>query len=190
MGVFERQKAVLRQNDSERKALKTEHGRFKIERIHYATTHARSGCLYQASCLTMNGELQCTFHPAMPIVSDEANTQFANSFIELLEVISSSTVPVERNVLLPSNILSLAATAFGVGGVGFHFNAWSNFYQSVMQMKESVTDPADFWAALNFWIFFAVGHPILQPILWISDVLHWTPGPKASGRLSTSCFEL
>jgi hypothetical protein len=45
-------------------------------------------------------------------------------------------------------------------------------------MKSNVADPADFWAALNFWIFFAVGHPVLQPILWISDVLHGTPGPK------------
>ena len=41
--------------------------------------------------------------------------------------------------------------------------------------------PEDFGAALNFWIFFAVGHPILQPILWISDVLHGSPGPMVGG---------
>jgi hypothetical protein len=28
-------------------------------------------------------------------------------------------------------------------------------------------------------VFFAVGHPVLQPILWISDVLHGSPGPIA-----------
>lgn len=28
-------------------------------------------------------------------------------------------------------------------------------------------------------MFFAVGHPLLQPILWISDVLHGSPGPIA-----------
>ena len=44
-------------------------------------------------------------------------------------------------------------------------------------MKAAAT-PEDFGAALNFWIFFAAGHPILQPILWISDVLHGTPGPQ------------
>jgi len=44
-------------------------------------------------------------------------------------------------------------------------------------MKESIADPGDFWAALNFWIFFAVGHPLLQSILWIIDFLHGTPGP-------------
>ena len=43
-------------------------------------------------------------------------------------------------------------------------------------MKQNA-DSSEFWPALNFWIFFAVGHPILQPILWISDVLHGTPGP-------------
>jgi len=44
-------------------------------------------------------------------------------------------------------------------------------------MKENVQNPQDFWDAFNFWVFFAVGHPILQPILWISDVLHGSPGP-------------
>ena len=44
-------------------------------------------------------------------------------------------------------------------------------------MKDNVADPKDFWDAFNFWIFFAVGHPLLQPILWISDVLHGSPGP-------------
>lgn len=47
-------------------------------------------------------------------------------------------------------------------------------------MRENVQDPEQFWAALNFWIFFAVGHPILQPILWISDVLHGSPGPMVA----------
>ena len=177
-GVFERQNAVLRQNESRRKNLKTKHGKFEIEQVYFATTHARSGCLYQASCLTINGELQCTFHPAMPIVSDEINSQFADSFMEMLEILSNSKEQEGGSLSLLPNALPLAATAFGVGGIAIHFNAWSNFFQSVMQMKESIPDPADFWAALNFWIFFAVGHPILQPILWISDVLHGTPGPK------------
>ena len=52
-------------------------------------------------------------------------------------------------------------------------------------MKNNV-DPADFWPALNFWIFFAVGHPILQPILWISDVLHGSPGPMVANLVPVS----
>ena len=70
------------------------------------------------------------------------------------------------------------ASLYGFWGITSHAGAWKNFFDSVMQMKAAVDDPADFWAALNFWIFFAVGHPILQPILWISDVLHGTPGPQ------------
>jgi hypothetical protein len=182
-GVFERQNAVLRQNETRRNNLKTKHGKYEIEQIYFATTHARSGCLYQASCLTINGELQCTFHPAMPIVSDETNTRFANSFMEMLEIISNSKEQIDGSSSLIPSALPLAAAAFGIGGIAVHFNAWSNFFQSVMEMKESISDPADFWAALNFWIFFAVGHPVLQPILWISDVLHGTPGPKLADLL-------
>mmetsp|Transcript_25010 Transcript_25010/g.37405 ORF Transcript_25010/g.37405 Transcript_25010/m.37405 type:complete len:575 (-) Transcript_25010:196-1920(-) len=190
-GVFERQKAVLRNGDEERDLLKTQHGRFNIEDVYYATSHARSGCLYQASCLTVNNELKCTFHPADPIVDAETNSVFADSFVELLETISGQidhrskeyeTSPSEQPLLSQlKKFPTLAATAFSVIGVGMHANGFTNFIASVLEMKENVADPSDFWAALNFWIFFAVGHPILEPILWISDVLHGTPGPIIGG---------
>ena len=35
-------------------------------------------------------------------------------------------------------------------------------------------------------VFFAVGHPILQPILWISDVLHGSPGPMVGDLVPLS----
>ena len=47
-------------------------------------------------------------------------------------------------------------------------------------------NPQDFWDEINFWIFFAVGHPILQPILWISDVLHGSPGQMVGGLVPVS----
>ena len=176
-GVYERQKAVQREGEKSRSSLKSKHGKYQIENLHFATTHARTGCLYQASCVTINDEIQCTFHPASPIISEESNRQFSDAFIDLLNTIAD--LPTEgKGFSLPSNSLSLAAAAAGVGGVAIHANAWSNFFNAVMTMKEATPDPSDFWAALNFWIFFAVGHPILQPILWISDVLHGTPGPK------------
>ena len=59
----------------------------------------------------------------------------------------------------------LLSLAFSIGGIAIHGGAWADFFQSVSQMKANVADPADATAALNFWIFFAVGHPILQPIL-------------------------
>lgn len=180
-GVYERQRAVRRESDDvNRISLGTKKGRFQIDDIYFATSHARSGCLYQASCLTVNNELKCTFHPAEPIVDSDTNSRFADSFVDLLEIISDDKTSESNDsfdLTNLKNIPTLAATIFGVVGIGMHANGWGSFLSSVQEMKESVANPEDFWAALNFWIFFAVGHPILQPILWISDVLHGTPGP-------------
>lgn len=130
--------------------------------------------------------MKLTFHPAKPLVCEEVNALFADSFIELLEVAAgvreaSTEKAGESNGIfssIPPNALSLAALACSIGGTAIHSGAWADFFRSVSDMKANVADPADATAALNFWIFFAVGHPILQPILWISDVLHGTPGPK------------
>ena len=73
----------------------------------------------------------------------------------------------------------LAAVA-GTLAIASHAGAYADFFQYVMEMKQNA-DSSEFWPALNFWIFFVVGHPILQPILWISDVLQGTPGPKVLG---------
>ena len=156
------------------------HGKYEIEDVYFATSHARTGCLYQVSCMTVGGEMMCTFHPAAPIVSEEFNTKFADSFIETLEIVAGTKkveVTDEFSFSLPEGSLALAAAAIGSLAVASHAGGFFSFYQSVMEMKANA-DPADFSAALNFWIFFAVGHPILQPILWISDVLHGSPGPK------------
>merc|ERR1719343_1650831 len=77
---------------------------------------------------------------------------------------------------LPKNTLAYITAAVGSAAVFSHAGGYADFYAAVQEMKANA-DPADFSAALNFWIFFAVGHPILQPILWISDVLHGSPGP-------------
>ena len=38
----------------------------------------------------------------------------------------------------------------------------------------------------NFWVLFAAAHPILTPVLWISEVLHASPGPKLGDVLPYS----
>jgi hypothetical protein len=163
--------------------LKTKHGRYEIVDIFYAASNAISGCLYRFSCVTVNGELKFTFHPASPIVSRETNEKFADALLELLEVAAGvKRVPIHEDAF--SNFLDIfteksvvfATSAVGTAALLTHANAYVHFFQSIMEMKANV-DPAHFWPALNFWIFFAVGHPILQPILWISDVLHGSPGP-------------
>lgn len=129
--------------------------------------------------------MQCTFHPASPPVSEETNAEFADAFMDMLETVagikgepiseeSGFTNPLSK---LPKNTLSGATALIGACAVATHAGAYQQFFQSLAQMRENVQDPEQFWAALNFWIFFAVGHPILQPILWISDVLHGSPGP-------------
>lgn len=182
-GVYERLKAFERESDKERTLLQNEHGKYKIQDIFYAASNARSGTLYRFSCMTMDGEIKFTFHPASPIVSDERNKEFADALIELLEVVArTKDVPSIDSLadLIPDGILVKSAAVLGAGALLSHAGGYISFFQSVMEMKNNA-DPADFWAALNFWIFFAVGHPILQPILWISDVLHGSPGPMVGG---------
>jgi hypothetical protein len=131
--------------------------------------------------MTVDGEMKFTFHPAAPIVDEETNREFGDALIELLEVVSGvKDVPVEESSnpleLLPKNTLAKAAAAIGLASLLTHAGGYIQFFQRVLEMKNNA-DPTDFWAALNFWIFFAVAHPILPPILWISDVLHGSPGP-------------
>jgi hypothetical protein len=162
---------------------------YKITDVYYATPHVTSGCLYPISGMTVDGSLKFTFNPVTPIVSEATNEKFADAFIALLETVSSppavatqsSDAKPWENVSLPKGILTKATLALGLLAVSTHANAFSSFIQSVLEMKANVANPEDFWAALNFWIFFAVGHPLLQPILSISDVLHGSPGPLIAG---------
>lgn len=178
MGVFE-----ATQSFDKSHTLQLKRGKYEIQDIFFATPHVTSGCLFQVSALTMNGELKLTFNPVEPIVSEETNAQFADAFVDVLEKVVSKPVEhvEEIKMTLPDNILTTAALVLGTVAVASHAGAWAEFFQSVLAMKANVADPSDFWAALNFWIFFAVGHPILQPILWISDVLHGSPGPMVAG---------
>lgn len=160
------------------------HGKYEVKDIYYGTPHSRSGCLYQASTITVDGSMKLTFHPASPIVSEDTNAEFADAFVEVLEKIASTkflSLSEKGNFLsrlnIPEGTLTLAAAGLGLVSVATHAGAWSEFFNNLATMKANVADPKDFWDAFNFWIFFAVGHPLLQPILWISDVLHGSPGP-------------
>jgi hypothetical protein len=131
--------------------------------------------------MTVGGEMKLTFHPVAPIVDEETSSKFADAFVGTLEVVSGTRKAKPSGLELPSLPMKLLPTLtaiVGIGAIGIHAQAFDGFLDSVMEMRANVEDPSEFWAALNFWIFFAVGHPILQPILWISDVLHGSPGPK------------
>jgi hypothetical protein len=86
------------------------------------------------------------------------------------------------NPLIPKNSLVLTAAVLGTVAVAIHAADYAAFFDSLSQMKATMADdPTDFWPAVNFWIFFAVAHAILQPIFWISEVLHASPGPMIGG---------
>jgi hypothetical protein len=195
VGIYDKQSAFSDssndQNDvDDKRMIQNQHGRYKVEQVFYATPHTQSGCLFPVSCLTVNGELQLTFNPVEPIISKEVSSSFADAFVELLETISGVETTKARTITqeqeaesnlslrLPKNLLSLSVAIIGSIAVASHGGAWIQFFKSVLEMKANIEDPADFSAALNFWIFFAAGHPLLPPILWISDVLHGSPGPK------------
>ena len=194
VGVYERQTAFQEADESERDLIKIQHGRYKVDDVFYATPHIQSGCLYPVSCMTVDGELKLTSNPVSPIVSEETNVRFADALVQLLEIVAGTrTASAEVDVAevgpassLPKNPLTIAASAIGLVAVLSHAGDWAAFFQSLAEMKANVEDPADFWAALNFWIFFAVGHPILQPILALSDVLHGSPGPKIADLVPVS----
>jgi len=196
-GVYEQLDAfAYEQEASSREKTSTQHGKYKIDDIYYAASNARSGSLYRFSCITVNGEMKFTFHPASPIISAQTNEEFSDVLLDILRVVSGSNEEIvsttkpksnnnnvsssgngDNNSLIPKNSLVLAAAAIGSIAVLSHAGSYAQFFSSLQEMKANVEDPADFSAALNFWIFFAVAHPILQPILWISDVLHGSPGP-------------
>jgi len=153
--------------------------------------------------------MKFTFHPASPIVSAETNEEFSDLLLDILRVVSGSDEEIVSTKkynnassggdnnndsnnplkLIPENSLVLAVAAIGSVAVLSHAGAYAQFFSTLQEMKANIEDPADFSAALNFWIFFAVGHPILQPILWISDVLHGSPGPMI-GNLVPATFIL
>lgn len=197
-GVYERLDAFEWEGETKGGKASTQHGKYKVDDIYYAASNARSGSLYRFSCITVNGGMKFTFHPASPIVSAETNEKFADALLDVLKVVSGSDESLSSTGttnskssggdggnndnkgplgFLPKNSLVFAVAAIGSVAVLSHAGAYADFYASMQEMKVNIDDPADFSAALNFWIFFAVGHPILQPILWISDVLHGSPGP-------------
>lgn len=188
IGVFESQSAFGNKGDT----LKSKHGRYQVEDMFFASSQVQSGCLYQVSCMTVDGKLELTFHPVSPIVNEETSRKFADASVELLEIIAGTKSPAlvestgNSEWALPDNMITTVAAVGGIASVLSHTGAWIDFFRSVSEMKANIGDPADFWAAFNFWIFFAVGHPLLQPILYLSDVLHGSPGPMVGNLVPLS----
>ena len=176
-GVFEKLPSFPKEGEQPQYTISGNYGSYKVEDVFYATTHVRSGCLFPLSAITVDGSLKLTFNPVSPIISDVECSAFADAMVELLDSASEGSKP-DLLSGVSSNALSLTAAAVGSAAVASHASAYNDFFQSLLTMKINIPDDADFWAAFNFWVFFAVLHPLLQPILAISEVLHASPGPS------------
>ena len=138
------------------------------------------------------------FAPTSPVVfarqtavNHESNSRLVVGHLETKEKVGRSCTTLKgtnldndendsnnKKPLLPENSLVLPAAWLGSIAVATQAGSYVDFFQSLSQMKANMAaDPTDFWPAVNFWIFFAAGHAILQPIFWISEVLHASPGP-------------
>lgn len=81
---------------------------------------------------------------------------------------------------------SLLTAVVVVGAALFlHSEAWTHLSSSLVEMKTNAS-LQDFQSGFVFWLFGAILHPLLQPIFWISEVLHASPGPKLFGLLPVS----
>lgn len=151
VGVFEQQAAFGGKGNT----LKTTHERYQVQDMFFAGINVHSGYIYQVSCMTVGGKLELTFHPVSPIVIEETSQVFANTFVELLKIMAGTKSPAfvvskENDWALPDNILTTVTAVVGLGLVLSHTGAWVDFFQSVLEMKANIVDPADFWAAINF----------------------------------------
>jgi hypothetical protein len=66
-----------------------------------------------------------------------------------------------------------------------HADAWSHLVSNLVEMREHSTFE-EFSSAFAFWGFAVLIHPILEPIFWISEVLHASIGPKILGLIPLS----
>jgi len=74
--------------------------------------------------------------------------------------------------------LPVAAALGTAASAALHAPTFAAFVAQWQAIREAGVVGDDFWAPLKFWLFFAVTHPVLQPAVWIGEVLHGSPGPQ------------
>ena len=82
--------------------------------------------------------------------------------------------------------LPKVAAAGLAGTTLLHAPAFAQFAGQWQAISDAGVSGDDFWAPLNFWILFAVAHPLLQPAIWIGEVLHGSPGPQIADVMPIS----
>ena len=132
-------------------------------------------------CLALIGVGSAVAYAPQPALRAGSLTRAARPSIPLL---AADSADAEGNTKADdSSLLDALPIVASVGTLGcalIHEPAFSNFYQQWQDISASGVTGDAFWAPLQFWLFFASMHPLLQPALWISEVLHGSPGPQVA----------
>ena len=91
-------------------------------------------------------------------------------------LVAETAEPEEDNNILDTVLGVLLPLGAGAAAYALHAPAFSEFAAQWQAISDSGVSGDDFTAPLTFWLFFAVMHPLLQPAIWISEVLHTSPG--------------
>lgn len=153
-----------------------------LEALHFAVPHARTGALLPFSCATVDGRLHVTLNAPEPLVTPEQRDRA----VDVFSTVVGGTLPTGRGRLGRATALA-AAAALVAAPVAVTFPAWANLVRSFGAIWAAGAMDADL-APLKFWTLFAVAHPLLQPALWVSELLHspvWV-GPVAFGLVPVS----
>jgi len=76
-----------------------------------------------------------------------------------------------------SDLLPLGATAALALSFAVHAPAFAQFASQWAAISAAGVQGEEFWSAFRFWAFFALGHALIKPAVWIGEVLHSSPGP-------------
>ena len=68
-------------------------GEWRIGRVHYATSHSHTGCLFQISAVSVGGDLCLTFQTPMPLLLEEEADAFVGATMEALAAMAGAEAP-------------------------------------------------------------------------------------------------
>ena len=89
---------------------------------------------------------------------------------------TSSEDAASTNALLANPLLTASGVALGLTSL-IHAPTFATFAAQWSAIRDAGVSGDEFWAPLQFWIFFAIGHPLIKPAVAIGEVLHSAPGP-------------
>lgn len=65
------------------------HENYRLEEIYMCTSHSRIGATFPVNCITIGGEMSITINPPWPLISKAKSEEFADAFVQLLDVIAT-----------------------------------------------------------------------------------------------------